>query len=381
VWACHTIYDPVDEIGADGIFECDFDNDGRLDNVSAFEQGGFVSLCFDASSGDGLTWSCVELLDIGSGPAWEDATCDDFDGDGHIDVAVAGQSGKVYIAFSPTGSRATKLVAGNWTNVEITAATGLQQWNQLRPGNVSGAGGSDLVIGGRVATPVRIAMLRNNGTPRTGSDWSIHNISTAIGVTMTIDVRDLDGDSDLDVFMTDRTVSPSSQWWANGGDGTSWAQHTILTSTPHKFMAQVVDFDGDGDLDVVGGSGDEQTITVARNVGGFTSFVQIPISYPSSFGAYHAPAVADFDEDGWMDIAVSASAATGSLHALRMIRGRNDMRGEKWVSYPVFDEIKLDNVIARDVNGDGHTDLLSTGQGDEADPDTAAGVFWCENPL
>jgi len=89
-------------------------------------------------------------------------------------------------------------------------------------------------------------------------DHSISStITSSLGLTYACELSDIDGDTDLDLFVTYRqTVSP---WyyilsWLNNtaGDGSTWTKHDIVTSginLPYGLAAG--DLDGDNDTDVV----------------------------------------------------------------------------------------------------------------------------------
>jgi len=348
--------------------------------VVPWEQSSYVSICLSDDDA-GIEWTCDELFTT-PGQAWEGITCGDFDGDGRPDVAVGGQNGKVFIAFSPLAPTTIRpLTPGDWTEVELTAVTGNEQWTALRPGQINGTGGIDLVIGGRVGSPSNtIGWLAHAGSPRTGGNWAYTTISTA-GVVMLIDVRDWDSDGDMDVFYNDRSISPGSQIMENtAGDGSAWTRRNVLTSTPHKFMGCFADIIGnDGLLDVVGGSGDERTITIAKRQAGWPpTWTAISVPYPANFGNYQACCVADFNGDGHQDIGVSASAATGAIEGLLWLLGGPNARGFAWHRMPVADGIKFDDLICREI--DGRVRIRTTEQGDEADDESDLGVIQLSPP-
>jgi len=72
------------------------------------------------------------------------------------------------------------------------------------------------------------------------------------------DVVDMDGDGDLDVLMAAGTTPGGVLdvalhqvvWYENDGTST-WTKHVVQQPFPHAFEAQAADMDGDGDMDVV----------------------------------------------------------------------------------------------------------------------------------
>jgi hypothetical protein len=66
----------------------------------------------------------------------------------------------------------------------------------------------------------------------------------------------MDGDGDVDVVVGEHNLSnPSSAklyvFENSDGQGTSWTEHVVYTGDEHHDGAQVVDIDGDGDLDII----------------------------------------------------------------------------------------------------------------------------------
>ena len=85
--------------------------------------------------------------------------------------------------------------------------------------------------------------------------WAEHLIANVIG-PMSLDVGDVDGDGDFDVVVGEHNLSsPSTAGlfvFENADDvGDAWLQHTVYVGDEHHDGAQLIDIDGDGDLDIV----------------------------------------------------------------------------------------------------------------------------------
>ena len=88
--------------------------------------------------------------------------------------------------------------------------------------------------------------------------WATHEgftesaISTAADGTRSVHAADVDGDGDLDVL----SASPNDDkiaWYENDGNE-SFTEHVISTSADGAMDVYAADVDGDGDMDVLSAS-------------------------------------------------------------------------------------------------------------------------------
>ena len=100
-------------------------------------------------------------------------------------------------------------------------------------GDLNNDGLTDLVIGGYVSGG--LVYYENPG-------WQKNVISDETGFSTDIELFDIDGDNDLDVFcVRQKTI----EWFENPG----WESHVIDSVRCHDL--ELSDFDGDGKIDIV----------------------------------------------------------------------------------------------------------------------------------
>jgi len=261
---------------------------------------------------DGTGFSSVKLL--GNVGRVTDIEAADFDQDGDQDLVVA------EFGWRSTGQ------------IHILENLGLQegipQFRQrvvddrhgcisVTPVDLNGDGKMDFValISQEHETVVGF-FNRGDGTFRLQTIFSADNPSFG---TSGLEPADLDQDGDLDLVYTngdmfDRFyVAPyhGVHWLEQQADG-SWKQH-LLASMPGVHRAAVADLDNDGDLDLVACALISDNMMQKYDASHFNSLIWIEqvrngkfVTHALENGqCYHATAdVADFDNDGDVDIAV-----------------------------------------------------------------------------
>ena len=112
----------------------------------------------------------------------------------------------------------------------------------------------DAVVGFEaINVPGKLAWYEQGSNP-TGQ-WTEHVIAQVVG-PMSLDVRDMDGDGDFDVIVGEHNYKEPATarllvFENLDGKGGSWKRHVVYTGDEHHDGAQVVDIDGDGDLDII----------------------------------------------------------------------------------------------------------------------------------
>ncbi|MBV6451628.1 MAG: hypothetical protein MHPDNHAH_02373 [Anaerolineales bacterium] len=123
-----------------------------------------------------------------------------------------------------------------------------------RLADINGDGRLDAVIGYEAISVTGKLAWYEQGLGVTAI-WAEHVIASVTG-PMSLDVADMDGDGDRDVVVGEHNLDdPASARllvYANvDGMGTQWQAHLVYQGDEHHDGAQVVDIDGDGDLDIL----------------------------------------------------------------------------------------------------------------------------------
>ena len=195
---------------------------------------------------------------------------------------------------------------------------------------------------------------------------------------------DFDGDGDFDVLVSvlgnidpDDSVVGSVVLLENR-DG-EFAQHLLLDDVRRVADVQPADFDGDGDLDLavaVFGYNRGQVLWL-ENLGELRFRKHELLS---AAGTIHVP-VADFDGDGDPDIAAVVSQAAEEVWTFE------NLGGGTFTPHRVFETLNFDlgtaGLVASDLDGDGDVDLIIPAGDNLEDihsfPQPYHGCYWLEN--
>ncbi len=136
-------------------------------------------------------------------------------------------------------------------------------------------------------------------------NFTAADIATSADGAYGVHVADMDGDGDMDIVSAsfeDDTIA----WYENDGNANpSWTAVNIATSADGAYGVHVADMDGDGDLDIVSTSYNDDTIAWYENDGNANPSWSAANIATSADGAWDVH-IADMDGDGDKDI-VSAS--------------------------------------------------------------------------
>ena len=279
----------------------------------------------------------------------------DIDGDGFLDIVVAGGVGPLVWYQYPDWTKAV-IADGGYKTVDGEA------------GDIDGDGDLDVVVGGLVwyENP------RSQADPAHGT-WKAHRV--ADHGTHDVELADLDKDGDLDIVTRNQ-----SDFGANAGDkvyvwrqdkGDTWTHRVI--QCPHGEGLALGDVDRDGDPDVIIGGlwfdNDGNVLDGAWQ--------------PHRFCDWHRSAsvrIADINADGRPDVVLSPSELAGNIHRLSWFEAPPDPRQGNWAEHIIADPVEcvIHGLVTTDFNGDGAMDVAMSQMHQGKDPDEVA-IFVSRN--
>jgi hypothetical protein len=178
---------------------------------------------------------------------------------------------------------------------------------------------------------------------------------------------DLDGDGDMDVLSAS-SDDDKIAWYENtDGAGTFSAQKVITTDADRARSVYAADLDGDGDMDVLSASYWDDKIAWYENLDGAGTFSAQKVITTEANGAGSVYA-ADLDGDGDKDV-LSASENDNKIAWYENLDGAGTFSAQKVIT-TAADEARY--VYAADLDGDGDMDVLSASYSDDK-------IAWYEN--
>lgn len=194
-----------------------------------------------------------------------------------------------------------------------------------------------------------------NDTPFPDS-WAVHELEeNPYTAVYTFADDDLDGDGLKDIVT-------GGWWYKNPGTASgNWVKNTIGGSFGN--VAHVYDFDGDGDMDLLGTTGryTNAILVWAQNdgAGNFSIFDNIPAGdtdYREPFLAGLAGGV--FDVDGPYQMAINWNGAEETNSPVQMLTPSENPTTGTWTLEDISQDSSGEDIQAGDIDGDGDLDLF-----------------------
>lgn len=180
-----------------------------------------------------------------------------------------------------------------------------------------------------------------------------------------VEFADIDGDGDMDII-GGTTGTTGIVWIDNvSGNGASWNRQDVDTTLSLVFDAVGGDIDGDGDTDIVAASNLDSDLAWFENDGSAGTWTRHDIDI--TFGGASSVFLIDLNDDGLLDVLATGQAADDVTWF------ENLGAGATWSEHTI--DASYDGAMdayAGDFDGDGDFDVAATGE-------FASTVTWWEN--
>lgn len=363
----------------------DFDGDGNMDLAAAGEEeNGFPSLTIYSQKTGGLALDATASQNLvgveNAAIAWAD-----IDLDGDPDLLVSGQTGTSGVQRQ---TRLYRNVNGVFVNVpSVSDSLPQVRFGAFAVGDVDQDGDPDLAITGEAASgPVAGIYLNDNGTFSRDRRRPIQAVQEG-----DLEWGDFDNDGDLDLALSGANgANLFGIVYRNRVDRGDFVQLSTaqanLIKTKESSLAWV-DYDNDGDLDLMisGETSATQVQPLTRLYEFDSANDEFNQFTTTAFPGFRNGDVAwgDLNDDGWMDVVLG-----GKFGALSTERRTAVYLGSSTGSFSLDTETTLylqgadegASLALADFDNDGKLDVAMTGQVADANPRRTFTLYKNINP-
>jgi hypothetical protein len=334
--------------GIAGLHVADIDGDGDMDVLATSIDGDAVSW-WENRGGSPVAWTRHSVG--GTFEAALYAHGADVDGDGRVDVIA-------------TGGGPDAGVVAWWRNDGGDPAAWPQQIlaqdfmgaSGVVSGDFDGDGATDILAA--ATEDSEIAWWQNSGTDPAA--WTKYVITDGFQGVQSVMAVDLDGDGRVDVLGgsgPDGGNRNQVAWWRNeGGDPVAWTKQTIAEGFTFAHWVHADDVDNDGRTDVLGMSYMGNEVAWWQNGGG-ASPTWTKQTIDASFT--HALTVCTADMDGDGDLDVLGTAWTPD-HEVAWWEAEGTFPDIEWRKHTIAHSFTgAWPLVAADLDGDGDQDVVA----------------------
>ena len=334
----------------------DYDSDGRLDLAvfGDYWNEGLNTRLYRNDGNGGFHRMTINpfrnRIDRASYSAWAD-----FENDGDLDLFVTAWEGQDPFVYVNQGKgQFIRQTADRWWTANRVAARGsVIAWGDY---DADGFVDAALMVASQNYPGGRNALLHNEGD---GTFTAITNALNTVGdVNEGCAWVDYDGDGDVDLIAYRSLAPVPTQFYRNDGGG------KFVEATPEPLRSEARygmggawgDFDNDGDLDLFfRGYGEPSRFYLNNGDGTFVHWSGQPAGLTTQ--ANGNAVWGDYDNDGWLDLFVSSH---GSGPRNRLYRNLGNGEFEEILSGSPVNDAAGDSIAPAwvDYDGDGALDLF-----------------------
>jgi hypothetical protein len=375
-WERHVIDNS--SFGADGVRPGDVNQDGLVDFVTGWEEGGIIRIYLHPGA-DSVQkpWKKITIAEVNSP---EDAVFIDLNLDGFTDVVSCseGNSKTVFVHWAPQ-NQLDYLNKEKWRTEAFPHLQGKQQWMYCQPYLSEKVNGVHLYIGAKNegAQIVNLFSLDNHSTLEAWKSVPIYNA----GWIMSLVHEDMDGDGAPDILLSDRKGKNRGCLWLKSPPGAEavadgyWEQHRLGEGNRQFMFLDYGDLDMDGLKDVVVACVEQEIIWYRRLDSQGDLWETITIPFPEHTGTGKSVRIADINLDGKNDLLFSCENARDK-YGIMWLEAVGDISRNQWQAYDIggIEGIKFDLLQVFDLDLDGDLDVIT------CEESSNLGVIWYENP-
>ncbi len=333
--------------GAQSVFGADLDGDDDVDVLSASETDGDITWYENI---DGLGDFSFQPLINNDADGAQSVFSIDLDGDGDNDVLSASDHINRISWYENTDGLGTFGPSFYISN--------MQGPNQIFSDDLDNDGDNDVISsihhtynwGFGIDSTDHIAFFENkNGLGDFGEPYIV--VPETDGPS-SVCSADIDGDGDEDIIVASREGDKIS-WFDNvDGTGSFTVQNIIsgLVNSPSWISSS--DIDGDGDFDVLSASSNDGKVAWYENVDGAGNFGPQEVITDNMNGANCVYSV-DFDNDGDDDVLASSGPMLGDVVWFENLDGQGDFGLSQTISISC-----ANSIYSADLDSDGDYDVL-----------------------